>query len=236
MARKKKGLFKKIGKKIGSGIKNIAKETGKAIKNPVKAIKNLAKGIVKVGSFTALLPFKRTMENHLKRKGIATNGKIDDIAVKFADSVKRKKNYESLTGTGTRIKDDGVTCYYGKCGTGKCWNKEHTSCSFESAYYESFESMEGENISTEVITEVVRFVVDFFKQMKEKKEKGEADSEELAIANDVATDEKAIETEVEKGAKEGTGSGSKIDFSDMSKMLPIVLIVIALIFVMKKKG
>lgn len=220
------GLFKKIKKGVSKAVKNLAIETKKTIKDPVKAIKHLAKSIVRVGGFSVLLPFKGTMKHQLNKKGIKHSNKIDDISLKFFENIVRKnKSFESYCNNnglnyenyieGTSL----VKCYYGECkgsGGASCCKTKDGKCSC--AY-------ERENF-IEDVTEIIKAIIDFFKKVKEKKEQGTATPEEKEIAISIEKEEKEIARAVDT-KPENNSSVMGIDIGVKEIIIFVLLVFIA---------
>lgn len=177
------GFFKNLGKKIGGAVNKGTQSAQDKIKNIQNNInKQIAK--VKLGvndaPFRVLLPFHFAMKNALTRKGIATNGTLKDVSIKFYRYVvipSKGKNFYSnvLNGGKMMLNEEDAFELYDENRTFEM-NGEYTE---EGSEAESYEKAAKETKG------IIQKIIEWFKERKAKKNQGQAlTNDELATLGD----------------------------------------------------
>lgn len=195
----------KKAKKAEKKAINKAKEK-KGIKLFVKKLGDKAKSLGKDAPFAVLLPFKGVMKKKLDKAGITHDNSLKDISIKFAKSLGKMSHFEELHVSGLYEYDDDylhaaavsmrtaakpqiaktvITATPVKAGIGQAAVKAATG-----------------DVAGAVGT-VIKTIVDYFKNLKDRKAKGEKLSEEedkILVESEKVADQivEAGKEEVEK--------------------------------------
>jgi len=205
MAKKKKGLFKKIWNGIKDSARGIAKIGGK---------------IYEAETYVVLAPFKGAMKKQLDKAGIKHGNKMKNIApLFFKHIIKGKKNYENYVGDLKHYENYEALENLDALDALEMVNVPDV------AFVNHLDSL-GEEEAVETAKNIISVVFDFFKNLLQKKlDKKPTTSDEDEMAKDA---EKGAENADKLIEKE---HGGKMDY----KTIGIVAVVIIALFVFMRK-
>lgn len=224
--KKKKGLFKKLFEGVKKG---------------VHAVVKIGKKVVDTGAILVLAPFKKAMQHSLRSKGITPEKKMSKLAPQFVEHIIKSKHYEGQL--------HHLECYEyleNLDDVNKLTSAE-ISKAFAQDHLDMLDQLDADNIDVAktagdtaksinpVVGSVISAIINFFKSLKEKKQRGEklseAEEKALQLADEGA---KQADELIEKEAKQKVGG-----FIMDKKWILIIVGSLAVVFVggklLKKK-
>lgn len=187
----------------------------KAVQNVKKvSIKVVSKGknVVKNLPFATLLPFKGIMKNHLSKKGIKVNDDLANISVAFAKSVTGGQHFYN-----PNMYDENPIMDF----EGAVFRKDPNQFSI------------GEDVAIAAAKAVINAVLEYFKQLKDKKNRGEKLTEDEQNLLDKT--EKATQAVIDAGVDTGMNAVKDFLFSWKGGLLLLGIIAGAVLLFSKKK-
>jgi hypothetical protein len=201
------GIF---GKKHRAKRKALGKKIGGVVKQIGSGIKKLAGKVLTAPAMAALLPFKGAMKKALNKRNIAHGNDLGDIARKFAATIIKKKNYD-------------LYCNY----------EQQFGHLLPLAAAGPAIGPAMEIVDKMKIGDILKMILDFFKNLLGLKGKGEADAEDLELIAEVDSEQEKLDrnpeyhaAELEKLAGNSGDGGAPKSNNIMYIMLAIAAIIL----------
>lgn len=183
MAKKRKTKTGKLFQKLWGEVKDFGKGVG-------RGFHQIGQAYIDLGSMVVLAPFKPAMKKALDKKGIKYSNKMSDIATKFVKNVvKSNKNYENYQGDLKHYEEyealenleflDQYELYWANGEISNLLEGEAVAV-----------GAEGAKVGGQIVTSVIKAVIDFFKNILKKKKEGQP----------MTDDEQKLAEIAEKGA------------------------------------
>lgn len=183
MAKKRKTKAGKLFKKLWGEVKDLGKGIG-------RGFHKIGDAYVDVASFVVLAPFKPAMKKALDKKGIKHTNRLSDIAPKFVKNVvQSNKNYENYQGDLKHYEEyealenlellEQYELYWANGEVANLLEGEAVAV-----------GAEGAKIGGQVVSSIIKAVIDFFGNILRKKKEGKP----------LTDDEQKLAEIAEKGA------------------------------------
>ncbi len=188
---KQKRKEKKAEKEKKKAIKKATKKEPK-IKKFMKKLKSKVKALGKDAPFAILLPFKGPMKKHLDKKNIPHTNSLRDIVFQFAKDVHKFNHFESQMLHAVHMDD----AYH---ADEKKFDAEEKKMIASGLAGTGVAVAAGDYAGA--IKTLVKVVIDFFKHVKAKKDRGEklSSEEEQLLEDAEAVTEQIKESAIETG-------------------------------------
>ena len=184
---KKKTKAGQLFKKLYDDIKNVGQGIG-------RGIHKVGQKVVEIETFVVLAPFKSAMKAALKSRKIKHTNKLSDIAPKFVKHVVKGRNFENYQGD--------LKHYENYEALENLETLEQYELYWANGEISNFDPVttgaaaEGGKISLQVVSSIVKAVVDFFKNILKKKKEGKELTEEEAKLAKIAEQGAAVSDQV----------------------------------------